>query len=171
MSPPKATDPTTKPKPTEPTTQPSTTPPTEMVTEPSTEPPAPYDPAVYVPDGLDRQVAELVNGHRQMAGLESLAFDEDLCMLAAIRALEITNIWSHTRPNGEDWVTVLGEHGYEFACEKLYYGLSDGNGVVERWMLAEGTQPGLLGENAKAIGVAHINTADGLTYVAAIIVG
>ena len=47
--------------------------------------------------------------------LPELATDETLCALAYIRAKEAYLVFSHTRPNGASYDSVLTEHDYVFA--------------------------------------------------------
>lgn len=164
---PAATEPAT-----EPPTQPPTIPPTEPPTEAPTAPPT-YDPSGYSPSGLDRAVADAVNAQRLEAGLEALTFDARLCAIASVRAWELDETWSHTRPDGSDGLTVLGQYGYGYgwAAENLHYGPGGGEKIVERWMRSKGTARNVLSESAAVIGVGSYTAPDGITYVAAIFVG
>ena len=154
-------------------TQPPTEPPTQAPTQPPTEPPAPFVPEQYVSDGLDREVAALVNEQRMLAGLKPLDFAEELSVLAAVRALEVTQKWSHTRPDGSDGLTVLETYGipYETAAETFYYGTDRAEHIVEKWLMSNSSQESIFLETVSSIGIAHVTTPDGLTYVAAIVVG
>ena len=150
-----------------------TEPPTQAPTQPPTEPPAPFVPEQYVSDGLDREVAALVNEQRMLAGLKPLDFEEELSVLAAVRALEVTQKWSHTRPDGSDGLTVLETYAtpYETAAETFYYGTDRAEHIVEKWLMSNSSQESIFLETVSSIGIAHVTTPDGLTYVAAIVVG
>ena len=70
-----------------------------------------YGQVLWVPGEPDSsefavEVLELVNIERENAGLEPLELDEDLVRLANIRAEEIVENFSHTRPNGTSCFTV-----------------------------------------------------------------
>lgn len=169
-----------KPAATEPPTQPPTIPPTEPPTAAPTQPPteaptAPpdYDPSGYSPGGLDRAVADAVNAQRRDAGLEELTFDARLCAIASVRAWELAEVWSHTRPDGSDGLTVLSQYGYGYgwAAENLHHGSGGGEKIVERWMRNKTTTRNVLSESAAVIGVGSYTAPDGRTYVAAIFVG
>lgn len=168
---PAATEPPTQP-PTIPPTEPPTAAPTEPPTEAPTAPPA-YDPAGYSPSGLDRAVADAVNARRLDAGLAELTFDARLCAIASVRAWELAENWSHTRPDGSDGLTVLSQYGYGYgwAAENLHHGSGGGEKIVERWMRSKGTTRNVLSESAAVIGVGSYTAPDGRTYVAAIFVG
>lgn len=155
-----------------PATQPPTDPPTDPPTEAPTAPPS-YDPAGYSPGSLDRAVADAVNEARREAGLESLTLDHRLCMIASVRAYELSRQWSHTRPDGSDGLTVLGQYGfgYGWAAENLHNGGGNGARIVERWMRSEANAANVLSESAAVIGVGTYTDSDGVIYLAAIFAG
>lgn len=158
--------------PTQPPTQAPTDPPTDPPTEAITAPPA-CDPADYRPGSLDRAVADAVNAQRQEAGLPELTFDSRLCAIASVRAYELSQEWSHRRPDGSDGLTVLDQYGYSYswAAENLYNGWFSGDEIVARWMTSKSAAGNILSESAALIGVGTYTTADGLTYVAAMFAG
>lgn len=167
-----------------PETEPVTTPPTERPTEAPTEPPtqapteAPtqpqaYDPSGYAPNSLDRGVADAVNAYRQEAGLPPLTLDTRLCAIASVRAREASRVWSQNRPDGSAGITVLNEYGYGYSCaaQNLYFGTGSAASIVDKWMSADVRKANILMESATTIGVGNYTAEDGLTYVAALIVG
>ena len=144
-------------------------------TEPVTEPPEPamtYDPSGYRAGSLDRAVAEAVNAERQTAGLDALPLDARLSAIASVRARELAVSWSHTRPDGSGWQTVLGQYGYGYAraAENLWFGTGGGTAIVEKWMGSEAHRETILSDHT-AIGVGSYTSPDGVTYVAAIFAG
>ena len=140
-------------------------------TQPPTVPPS-CDPGGYTPGSLDRAAAEAVNARRQAAELPPLRLDAGLCGLASVRAREIAVLWSNTRPGGGAGTSVLDEYGYGYAAaaENLYFGTGTAEDIVGKWMQADTTKARILME-ASAIGVGSYTAPDGLTYVAALIVG
>ena len=58
-----------------------------------------------------RQVIDLVNQERAAAGLADLKTDAALCAAAQVRAQEIAQSFSHTRPDGTNGFTVLRANG------------------------------------------------------------
>lgn len=165
-----------KPKPTQPPTEPPTQPPTEPPTEPPTQtptqPPA-YDPSGYGPSSLDRAVADQINGQRQAEGLAALRLDSRLCAIASVRAWETSQTWNSTRPDGRSGITVLAEYGYGYsvAAENLYFGSANASAAVDKWMSSDSRRANLLMEEADTIGVGSYTAADGVTFIAVLIVG
>ena len=51
-------------------------------------------------------VLDLINEYRASAGLDAVTMDDELNGVAAIRAEECSQKFSHTRPNGQAWYTV-----------------------------------------------------------------
>lgn len=80
---------------------------------------------------MARAALDLVNQQRAAAGLGALVWDSDLELAAAVRAGEIVQVFSHTRPDGTDWWTVNEAimHG-----ENLAYGYNSAQEVVTAWM-------------------------------------
>ena len=154
--------------------QESTQPPTVAETEPPTEPPViNYDPTGYSPSGRDRDVAAAINAQRVEAGLNELTLDSRLCAIASVRAWEVSRLWGNTRPDGSGGITVLKEYGYGYsvAAENLYYGSAGGERIVSKWMASDSRKANILLESASVIGVGSYTTPDGVTYVAALMVG
>lgn len=102
------------------------------------------------------KVVELVNAERTKQGLPGLVADADLNMAAKIRAKEIAESFSHTRPNGTYCNTVLidNEIPYGFMGENIAKGGDDVNKVMELWMNSEGHRKNILSANFNKIGVA-----------------
>lgn len=170
----KKKDTTSKQESTQPSMAAETEPPTEADTEAPTEPPVlAYDPSGYSPSGRDRDVAAAVNAQRVEAGLCELSLDSRLCAIASVRAWEASRLWSSTRPDGSGGTTVLNEYGYGYsvAAENLYYGSAGGAGIVSKWMASDSRKANMLLESAITIGVGSYTTPDGITYVAALMVG
>lgn len=68
-----------------------------------------------------RQVVNLVNEERVKAGLLPLEKTDDVSAAAAVRAQELVSSFSHTRPDGSAYRTVLEQQGIVFAAaEKMW---------------------------------------------------
>ena len=156
----------TKPTATEaPVTEPPAT--ESPVTEPPpTEPPT-YDISDYRAGNLEYEMLARINEHRAEAELEPLWEDEWLCAIASYRSFEASQVWSHTRPDGRHFATVLDDYGYAASSvqELMVYdsGFADGTSIVDRWM-ESGTQRGLLLADFTTAGIG-VYRVDGLTYV------
>jgi hypothetical protein len=110
-------------------------------------------------------VLDLVNAQRKAAGLKSLSLNEDLNRVAQLRANEIAENWSHTRPNGEAWKTAFAEEGVSasYRGENLAKGQYSADTVVEAWMDSQGHRDNILNKKFKKMGVASV-VIDGVTY-------
>jgi len=137
------------------------------VTEPpATEPPA-YDISGYHVGDLEYEILDRINEHRAEAELEPLWEDEWLCAIASYRSFEASRVWSHTRPDGRHFATVLDDYGYSATAvqELMVYdtGFGDGSAVVDRWMESNSQRELLLGDYTTA--GAGVYRVDGITYV------
>jgi len=110
-------------------------------------------------------VLDLVNNERKAAGLKSVKINEDLNRVAELRAAEIAEKWSHTRPNGEAWKTAFSEEGVtaSYRGENLAKGQYSADKVVDDWMDSEGHRANILNKKFTKMGVASV-VIDGVTY-------
>jgi len=110
-------------------------------------------------------VLELVNEQREAAGLRDLQLSEDLNRVAQLRAQEIVQQWSHTRPNGEEWKTAFKEAGVtaSYRGENLAMGQSSAEVTVDGWMSSEGHRDNIMNKKFTKMGVATV-VVDGVTY-------
>ena len=155
------------------TQPPETEPPTEAPTEPPETEPEVFDISGYSPGSFEYAVAEQINAYRADAGLEPLSVSTRLCGIAAARAWEICASWSHTRPDGRGWKTVLSDYGYGYsaASEQLAHTSGyDAASIVGRWMESEGSSAELLNPAYTTVGVG-VYTANGSVFLAAILIG
>ena len=163
----------TLPKATEPAaTVPETVPATEAVeTVPPTEPP--FEPSDYSPGSLDYAILEELNAQRTAAGLAELTMSKNLCGIAALRAREAAELWSHTRPDGRDYTSAMTDYGYSFSvsAENLaaVSGSGDGTVVVSKWINSD-SQDKILSGSYTTAGVGVYRTG-GVTYVVNLLVG
>ena len=178
--PPATEPPVTEPPATEPpeTEPPVTEPP--ATEPPATEPPATespeaaiYDISDYAAGGLEYAVVDQINACRAEEGLEPLSMSGTLCGIASVRAYEVCLSWSHTRPNGSGWQSVLSDYGfgYSTAAEDLVHTAGfDGASIVSKWMGSDGSRADILCADFTTIGVG-IYSVDGTVFLAAIFVG
>ena len=146
------------------TERPATEPP--QTEPPQTEPPT-YDISGYQPGNLEYEMLERINEHRAEEGMEPLWEDDWLCAIASYRSFEASQVWSHTRPDGRHFGTVLDDYSYAASAvqELMVYdsGSGDGTAMVDRWMESKAQRELLLGDYTTAgVGVYQV---DGLTYV------
>jgi uncharacterized protein YkwD len=105
----------------------------------------------------ERNVLKLHNQARTSRGLSALSGTDALGRAAARRCSEITSRFSHTRPNGKSWSTVLGEFGisYRLAGENIAYGYSSAGSVHNAWMNSKGHRDNILRSSFRYAGVGH----------------
>lgn len=103
------------------------------------------------------QVLALVNQQRAAYGLAPLTMDTKLNQAANKRAMEISQVFDHTRPNGTSCFTVLGEYNisYGFAGENIAAGFSTPESVVQTWMNSPGHRANILNSNYKKLGIGY----------------
>ena len=167
--------------PTEPTepaeTEETVTEPTESPQEPTapeeTEP-VRYDISGFSPGSLEYAMADAINAVREAEGCAPLRFDTRLSAIASCRGYEISSVWSHTRPDGRSYATVLGDYGYGAGTVKelLVYvsGGADGGSLVEKWLGSDSHRESLLSSGYSAVGIGTYY-AGGMTYICCLLVG
>ena len=95
------------------------------------------------------EVIEQVNEERLKYGLSSLKVDPELSHAAYIRALEITDVFSHTRPDGSKWSTVSARA----KGENLAMGYGYPEKVMAAWMTSNGHRKNIIKRSYGSIGV------------------
>ena len=117
-----------------------------LVTEPTKE---------SIPDGINDEYAQEIfkytNEERENAGLEPLEWNDNLTEAAQIRAEEITEKYSHERPNGK-W--AMEEWYFDgFHAENIVIAVSPKD-AVNRWMIStQGHRETLLDEDFHSMAV------------------
>ena len=154
-------------------TKPASTKTTSAPTE-TTQPTQPTntEPAPVAPELTEGDLLVAINACRQSAGLMPLVEDGGLASAAAARAAECSRYWSHTRPDGRSFETILedfGLTGYGNPAENLLQADSTltADVVAAFWMAAPNDRANLCAEAATRVGIG-IYRGDGLLYVAAI---
>lgn len=155
---------------------PETQPPEPETTE--TQPPQEtenslYDISGYSVGTLEYAMADEINAGRREEGMAEFRMDSRLCAIASCRAYEICQVWSHTRPDGRSYTTVLSDYGYSAGAvtELLVYVTGDGDAsaLVAKWMESETHRASLLG-GYSVIGIG-VYRANGFTYVCCLLAG
>ena len=103
----------------------------------------------------EAEVLKLVNAERASYGLSPLVQDKGAAEVAHLRAKEIVQSFSHTRPNGSSCFTAAKELGisYRSAGENIAYGYPTPQKVVEGWMNSEGHRKNILSSSFSRIGI------------------
>lgn len=106
-----------------------------------------------------------VNAARAKNGLSALTLDASMNRAAAVRAAELAQSFSHTRPNGSRGLTALNEAGvsYRTAGENIASGQQSAQAVVSAWMNSSGHRANILSASFGRMGVGQA-TIGGRTY-------
>ncbi len=143
-------------------------------TEPVATEPKLYDISGYAMGSLCYGISDEINALRSEAGVGELTLSSRLSAIASCRGYELSQLWSHTRPDGRGFATVLADYGYGAGAvtELLVYdsGGADGAAMVAKWAGSEAHLQSLLSENYTTAGVG-IYRADGYLYVCVLLVG
>ena len=113
-----------------------------------------------------QQIVDLVNAERTKIGLAPLTLDIQLSNAAQIRAQEQYTLFSHSRPNGSSYRTVLDENGISYmGCgENVAYGFRNPQAVMQGWMNSEGHKANILQEKFTHIGIGYYVGPNGYHY-------
>ena len=101
------------------------------------------------------EVLELVNIERSKLGIAPLQLSEELTDKADLRAEEIVELFSHTRPDSSSCFTVLRGMRYNTCGENIAAGSPTPERVVEQWMDSQGHRENILNPAFKYLGVGY----------------
>lgn len=102
------------------------------------------------------QVAFIVNQERTAQGLAPVEMSAVMNQAASVRADELTELCSHTRPDGSLCFSIFDEYNIDYmdiGAENLHAGSSTPEAAMESWMNSSGHRANILAESAKYIGV------------------
>lgn len=110
----------------------------------------------YYMDSYAEQVLTIVNERRAEQGLAPLTMNYTLVSAAKVRAAEITQSFSHTRPNGTSCFTAFSEAGVSYwgAGENIAGGQGSPESVMNDWMNSEGHRENIMKPEFTQIGIA-----------------
>lgn len=109
--------------------------------------------------GLAAQVVAQTNAERAKYGLPELTVSSELTRAACVRAREIVEKFSHTRPDGTSWSSVSAQA----TGENIAKGHNSADRVMAAWMSSEGHRANILRERFGSIGVCALE-ANGVIY-------
>ena len=112
------------------------------------------------------RITELVNEHRAAAGLAPVTYSAKISKAAQVRAVEIEQSFSHTRPDGRYFSTVFAEYGisYRYSGENIAWGQKSPEEVVTAWMNSAGHRANILNAKFTELGVGYRQNARGVNY-------
>lgn len=144
--------------------------------EPSTKPAAPAQTITAAPTTkpakdddltLEEQVVNLANEERAKEGLPALRINSELTELAAVRAKEISSLYSHTRPDGTNCFDVKSDE-FWISGENIAVGTDIAyktpDSVMMGWMNSLGHKYNIVNPQAVFIGVGYYRSSDGYVY-------
>lgn len=134
--------------------------PTQPPTVKETQPPTEYN----APNDYDLEVLELVNIERKKAGVAPLEYAYFIFDCAKVRANECAPMafFSHTRPDGTPWHTVLEQFNktdFHTAGENLAWGHETAQEVMYSeygWMNSEGHKNNILNPKFTHVAIASV---------------
>ena len=112
---------------------------------------------------LAKDTLEGINEKRREYGLPDLIWDDELVQAASIRAAEASQMWSHTRPNGQQYNSVSDA----VMGENLAKNYPDAATTIEAWMNSESHRANILDKDLRTVGIAVVETDDGQIFYAA----
>lgn len=104
-------------------------------------------------------VFRLVNEAREAEGVAPLVLDDELCKAAEIRAKELNQLYSHMRPDGRKFSTILDDNNIawmttgENGAMEIEDVLPDE--VMKGWMDSDGHRKNILNAKFTKIGIAR----------------
>lgn len=125
------------------------------VPRPSTE--------TYGIEQVRQEMLDAINLERAKVGASPLVLDEKLCEVAQVRAQELVQSFSHTRPDGRDCYSALIEMNinYRSAGENIAAGQTTVDSVMECWMNSSGHRANILDQRYRKIGIGLYHTDSG----------
>ena len=115
-----------------------------------------YTYVYVVPEAYE--VLDLVNAERAKEGLGELKLNLGVCYAANKRALEVGELFSHTRPDGSACFTILSEFAipqYWYVGENIAQGYYTSESVVAGWMNSPGHRANILKPEFTEIGISY----------------
>lgn len=128
--------------------------------------PEPSKPSVDESAFLD-EVVDLVNQERAKEGIAPLQTMDALQHGAAIRAKELPETFSHTRPDGSSCFSVFDEislRNYRLVGENIAAGQPTPQAVVTSWMNSPGHRRNMMNPEFTSIGVGHVHVGTGYQH-------
>ena len=110
-------------------------------------------------ENFPMEVLRLVNKERAKVGANPLVFAKDLAASAYVRAVELPQKFSHTRPNGTKCFTAMPHRGHILG-ENLAGGQTTPKQVVQAWMDSKTHRDNILNKQYTELGVVYYYRAD-----------
>ena len=108
------------------------------------------------------EMLKQVNKVRSKVGASALKLDDKLCAAAMLRAQEIVDAFSHTRPDGSDCFTIFKKYGitYSYAGENIAAGNKTVTDTMDQWINSEGHYKNMINGNFGKLGVGVVSSSN-----------
>jgi uncharacterized protein YkwD len=114
-----------------------------------------------------KEILKYTNQYRKEKGVKALTLDNELCIAANIRAMEMAynDYFEHVRPDGKPYYTVLNDLNIRrySSGENIAYGYDNAKEVSEAWKDSKGHYLNMINSHYNKIGIGEY-TIDGTTY-------
>lgn len=125
------------------------------------------------PNDIEKRAFEQTNAVRVRAGLPSLIWDSDVCVMARTHSESMSrrNFFAHVTPDGQrlrDRARAAGILRYSVLGENIAYnqGYDDpGAFAVERWMASPKHRDNILSKEFRAMAIGSYVAPDGSVYL------
>ena len=119
---------------------------------------------------MNAEAVQLLNDLRQSKGLRPLAWNPNSALQSAaqLRAQEIEEYFSHTRPDGSSCFTVLKQFGltYGHCGENIAYGTYlSAEGATELWINSPGHYKNMINPDFREVGLACYVSGENIYWV------
>ncbi len=109
-----------------------------------------------------KRMVEMVNEQREAVGAKPVVLNGTLTEAAMLRAEEITELFSHTRPDGNSCFTVLDDYsiGYHSCAENIAAGSPTAEATMNQWVNSSGHYKNMTSTDYSEIGVGVVYDPD-----------
>ncbi len=121
------------------------------------------DVQVFSDESAAEEALEHVNAARKKAGVKALKLSDGLNKVAAARAKELPDKFSHTRPDGRSFTTAYAENGvkYGYKGENIAAGQFGPEQVTRDWLGLKEHKANILYSKFTRMGIAYHITESG----------
>ena len=121
-------------------------------------------------DSVSVEVLGYINDYRAENGLSPLAFDETLLEAARLRAKELTESYSHDRPNGTSCFTVFDDVAFSYGAAGENIAWTEGKlstpaTVSKSWINSAPHRKNILNDDFEVTGIASVRVGETTYWV------
>lgn len=108
------------------------------------------------------EIVALINKERVAQGKSKVVADTTLCEVAQLRAYDLTEVFSHTRPNGDNCFELLAEYDYEYSAvgENIAAGQKCEAEVMTDWLNSPGHRRNIMNKKYTKVGIGLVKDED-----------